>query len=287
MRPTPPPPPITFDQIRAYPIGADQTPGTEKTIFIATSGGGYNVSVLTPGTVSDHDAPVVIALHGRGGTGEDAIREFGMIEFAEKHGCIVLAPSAHGGHWRDISGDVGQPSELKFFATLLDQVPRFGGDPNRIYVIGHSNGGGMTDYLAATFSDRIAAVVTGGASVGSLDIDLNYHSLPTPKRPISVLMFHGMHDEIAGYDMRTFTVSVPDAAAWWARQDHLNPVPRHTSIAGGKLLIDRYTGSNRAEVVLMTYPNMGHSWPTVEDRPTGTSFDDEMWSFLSKHHLGA
>lgn len=255
----------------------------EDRVF-AYAGGSYALTLIRPRS-GDAKAPVVIVLHGRGSNNKNAIAAYGMAAFAEKHGCLIIAPNGHDNRWLDLSGDPGQEVELRFFSSLLDAIPRMGGDPHRVYVTGFSNGGGMTHLLGATFPDRIAAIAPGGASIGALDFELKYHTIPRPKRPISVLMFHGMRDEISGYDMHTFTVAAPDTARWWARNDGISKGPVRTLLAKGKLLVDRYAGRNGIEVVLMSYRDMGHQWPSSQDKATGVVFDDALWDFFSRHRI--
>src|SRR5271165_1508332 len=57
----------------------------------------------------------------------------------------------------------------------------------RIYATGVSNGGIMAYRLASELSDRIAAIAPVSGSVGT--------EIGQPKRPVSVLHFHGTMDE--------------------------------------------------------------------------------------------
>ena len=241
--------------------------------------------MLTPKTCQGSVCPLVITLHGRGGRSEDALYGYGLDKTARKHGFILVSPEGQEHHWRDLDGDKLQERDLAFFGKLLDSVPSLSGDPKRVYVTGFSNGGGMTHVLGAHYSDRIAAIASGGASIGALDDDMVYHTIPDPKKPIPVLMFHGMMDDIAGYNMQTFTVGVQDAALWWARRDHTNLTPHHSETGNHEVLVDRYDGPNGLQVELLSYKRMEHSWPSSEDRITGMDFDEVWWQFLSRYHL--
>lgn len=229
--------------------------------------------------------PVLIALHGRGGTGEPFVEDSQLVDLADAKGFILIAPDAQDGQWRDMDKDPLQARDLAFFTALLDSVPSIGGDPKRVYVTGFSNGGGMTFFLGAALSDRIAAIGSGGASVAALDANLVYHGLPDPKRPIPAIIFHGMKDEISGYDMRTFTLPLPEAARWWAKRIGAGVTPKHEERAGGALLVDTFGAEGSPQVVLMSYRDMGHSWPSYEDGNLHTNFNEDLWAFLSKYKL--
>jgi polyhydroxybutyrate depolymerase len=242
----------------------------------------YEYVVITPQQCMGHPSPVVIALHGRGGNWQAAVADFGLVSEAESKGFILIAPSAQEGQWHDLDRDPAQKIDFSFFTQLFDKIPSYGGDKSRIYVTGFSNGGGEAFTLGANFSDRIAAIGSGGASTGALDGRLVYHTLPHPKRKIPVIMFHGMQDELSGYDMRTFAVPIPDAALWWAKEEGANLKPAHSETGHGLVLVDSYTG-NGADITLLSYKDLGHAWPTVVDRQTGLEFNDMLWDFLSRH----
>lgn len=229
--------------------------------------------------------PVLIALHGRGGTGEPFVEDSQLVDLASEKGFILIAPDAQDGQWQDLDKGPLQGRDLAFFGALLDSVPSLGGDPKRVYVTGFSNGGGMTFCLGAALSERIAAIGSGGASVAALDGNLVYHGLPDPKRPIPAIIFHGMKDDISGYDMRTFTLPLPEAARWWSKRIGAGVTPRHEERAGGALLVDTFGAEGSPQVVLMSYRDMGHSWPGFEDFQLHTNFNEELWAFLSKYKL--
>lgn len=229
--------------------------------------------------------PVLIALHGRGGSGAPFVDGVGLTQLAQEKGFILIAPDAQNGQWQDMDKYPLQPRDLAFFSALLDAVPSLGGDPKRVYVTGFSNGGGMAFFLGAYFSNRIAAIGAGGASVAALGADLVYHGLPDPKRPIPAIIFHGMADDINGYDMRTFTLPLPDAARWWAKRIGAGGTPRHEERANGALLVDTFGSDGSPQVVLMSYRNMGHAWPSVEDGALHSNFNEDLWAFLSKYKL--
>lgn len=243
----------------------------------------YRYLVLVPNTCAGKLSPLVITLHGRGGTAEGAM--WGLDHLAVEHNFILVAPQGQDRKWRDLDGDVLQKRDLAFFARLLDLVPTLGGDPKRVYVTGFSNGGGMAFVLGSVFSRRIAAIAPGGASIGALDEKLVYHTIPDPQRPIPVLIFHGMQDPISGYGMETFAVGQQDVARWWAVRDHTALTPEHSVIGKGHVLADRYRGKNNLEVVLLSYKDLGHAWPSSEDSVTGLNFNETLWKFLSRYSL--
>src|SRR5262249_27148270 len=150
--------------------------------------------------------PVVLLLHGSGGTGEWMLRETRWDELADREGLIVVAPTAtrpdpkhpirfytNPPTWNDASArppaNRVTADDVGFFRMLLDELPRrLPVDPARIYVAGFSNGASMTFRLAGQWSDRIAAI----APVAG-------HYWPTAaalQRPVPTLFLIGDRDPL-------------------------------------------------------------------------------------------
>ena len=82
-------------------------------------------------------APLVIALHGAGGSGRSSIRV--MRALADDYGVAILAPDSRGGTWDAIRGSLGD--DVDFIDGALDDVfKRVNVDPTRVSVAGFSDG---------------------------------------------------------------------------------------------------------------------------------------------------
>ena len=116
----------------------------------------------------DKKSPLVVALHGLNSNPQQIMRYKGLTEQADKHGFIVVAPMGYNPR-----GWYGQPafksnkddpknlSELseKDVMNVLDLVKKdFTIDPQRIYLMGHSMGGGGTLHLALKYPDLWAGL---------------------------------------------------------------------------------------------------------------------------------
>jgi poly(3-hydroxybutyrate) depolymerase len=114
-------------------------------------------------------APLVVALHGLYSNPQQIIRYPGLTDLAEKHGYIVAAPMGYNVRgWygaRIMAGanpnDPKNLSELseKDVLNVLDIVRKdYAVDPDRVYLLGHSMGGGGVWHLALKYPDKWAAL---------------------------------------------------------------------------------------------------------------------------------
>jgi polyhydroxybutyrate depolymerase len=124
------------------------------------------VANLAPGT----RRPVVIFLHGLGGSGADTLADPAIRAWAEQGRIFLVAPDGtldrQGRRFWNAGGaccnfDRRPVDDLARLETLIDywrQRPDI--DPARVYVVGFSNGGFMAHRLACWMDDRLAAVVS-------------------------------------------------------------------------------------------------------------------------------
>jgi len=120
--------------------------------------------------------PLVIVIHGGGGTGRAAMKEMEWNKKAFQEGFIVVAPDAlpvdpkksydlkdNPSTWNDGSGrfnkDVDGIDDVAFINAMIDDIERnYQIDIKRIYVTGFSNGASMTFHVGIELSARIAAI---------------------------------------------------------------------------------------------------------------------------------
>jgi polyhydroxybutyrate depolymerase len=198
-------------------------PGS-STIKISSGGLAREAVLHVPSTTAGHRLPLLIALHGYGGTGARFEHDTGFSTLADKDGFAVLYPSSHGPEW----AIHGTDRDVDFIADLLERVStQTCIDGQRIYATGVSNGGRMAALLGCALSSRIAAIapVAGG-----------YKTLPTcaPERPVSVLEIHGTDDTTVPYEgsgPQHEGAVLPYMFAWAARDGcQLQPTKRRIAL---------------------------------------------------------
>jgi polyhydroxybutyrate depolymerase len=150
------------------------------------------------GSVSP-EPPLLVALHGGGGSGEQFERTSGFDGLAESNGFVVVYPDGVGSGvnanlrtWNAGSCCGGaaeqQVDDVGFVLQVLARVATTRAfDRRRVFAIGHSNGAMLAYRLACEASDTFAAV---GVQAGSLAVP----ACPATAA-VSLLHLHGSDDE--------------------------------------------------------------------------------------------
>ncbi len=248
----------------------------------------------------DTPTPLVISIHGFVQWPAHQESMTGWSELAEEYEFLVVYPRGTGFplRWstRPSEDDPGaMEEELQFFSDLIENLSQiYNIDPARIYANGMSNGGGMSDLLACEFSDRITAI---GGVAGA-------YAQPReecqPARPVPVIIFHGLDDQIVPYlggvssrDEQFIFPTIEDWAANWAEFNACAKPPDKTQITA-EINRTSFTGcEENADVILYSIEGAGHTWPGGEKLPvwiagyTNQDIDASalMWEFFSKYKL--
>ena len=125
---------------------------------------------------SGKPVPLVVCMHGRGGSAETFVDMSGLNRVAEERDFIAVFPEAgvyqqRPGGLRNIllwNGSYqGEPiDDVKFILKVVEEVrSRYAIDPTRVYACGQSSGGMMTSKLALSAPDVFAAVSPWSAIV--------------------------------------------------------------------------------------------------------------------------
>lgn len=163
-------------------------------------GGARPFKLFVPSTYNAaFPAPLIIALHGYWQTGDKFEKYLNLTHIAEAKGILYVHPDGTADKagirfWNATPQccDFQTPKvdDDSYLMSIIDQVSKeYTVDPDRIYIIGHSNGGFMANRMACRHADRIAAVVSlaGGSFIQP--------SMCKPSSPINVLEIWGTKDE--------------------------------------------------------------------------------------------
>ena len=166
----------------------------------------YTLVVPDVAETSSDPLPLVVLLHGYGANKEIQLGYFGLEPLAKERGFLLAVPDGDTNaldqqFWNATDsccsgGDPeGEPDHVTILDALIDDVARTHSvDPDRVYFIGHSNGGFMSYRMACDISDRVAAVVSLAGATWADPAQCSAES------PVSVLQIHGTDDETIFYD---------------------------------------------------------------------------------------
>jgi predicted esterase len=181
---------------------------------------------------SDRKTPLIVALHGLGGSHNSLLRG-NALDLAEEGGYILVGPMGYNpGGWYGSpviagrrGGEPPQPANLaelseKDVLNVLDLVRRdFNVDESRTYLMGHSMGGAGTFHLAVKHPDNWAAV----AAIAPAAFRLQPSSLSAiPGMPVMIV--HGDMDTV---------VPVTLSRTWAEFLTSQKMTHRYIEIAGG------------------------------------------------------
>ena len=225
---------------------------------------GYRIRVPPSGSHAG-PAPLVMNFHGLTSSAGEQEALTGMSAAADARGVFVVYPDGIDHHWNVTAYD--SDADIRFVNDILDAVAvNYDIDPSRVYATGISNGGGMTNRVACSLSNRFAAIATVAGAY-------NGWRTCSPARPIPVLAFHGLDDSVAPYagvGLGNVLPPVREWAAAWAVRNGCNSTPS-TLLQTPTMTVELWSGCTGGEVTLYSLDNHGHSWPGSSYFPVQTS----------------
>lgn len=259
--------------------------------------------------------PLVLALHGGGGTGlnMEQLTLGGLNRLSETLGFAVVYPDGVDRHWNDGRGVQDYRAhrenvdDVGFISALIEHLAQTQGiNRSRVYAAGISNGGLLSMRLAHELSHGIAAIAPVAISMTD-----KIAAMRAPARPISVVLVPGTHDTLVPWDGGNLgfpggravgrVLSVPDTVRYWVTHNRCAPSPAITwepdrdPNDGTRVRREAYGGcSEGTEVILYAVEGGGHTWPGglqyLPERVIGrTSRDiyanEVIWDFFRKHAI--
>jgi phospholipase/carboxylesterase len=161
--------------------------------------------VRQPLAPSDGKPPLLLLLHGVGSNEEDlfalAPEMDPRVLVISARGRLTLRPGSYA--WYHVNftaeGPIHNPDEAEesrqTLARFINEiVEAYGADPNRVYVMGFSQGGAMTGCLASTVPEKIAgAVIMSGRTIPEMKSRI---AREEELGGLPVLVVHGTEDRV-------------------------------------------------------------------------------------------
>lgn len=178
------------------------------------------------GYESENPAPLIVLLHGYTSSGAMQDGYMGFSKLADQYGFLLVAPDGN----REPGGDENRfwnasDACCDFFSTEVDDSAyvadiikevkaQFTVDNNRIYLVGHSNGGFMSYRAAYEHSNTIAAIASLAGATHIEERD-------APANPVHVLQIHGTADGTIAYEgshiLQNYYPSALETVQRWAK----------------------------------------------------------------------
>jgi polyhydroxybutyrate depolymerase len=246
-------------------------------------------------------APLLLVLHGSGGTGVGTIALTHMNDLADKENFMTVYPDGLSKGWADGRGasnsDQQGVDDIAFLSQLITTLQaQYTIDSHRVYVTGISNGGFMTQRLGCELADKIAAIVPVVATLST-----NQAATCEPSRPLPILYVLGENDPLVPYNGGTVRgdrgtiLSAADSLAAWAKLDGCTGAPT-TRTLPDRIQDDTHVSETiytncqgGAQVGLYSVAGGGHTWPSGEQylpvalvgRTTHQIDNTDLWAFLN------
>lgn len=195
---------------------------TSKTVFIEQRIDGEIVSrpvIIETSAEIDHlkSYPIVIALHGRGGSNKNWIQP--LSKFTNSGEFIGVYPQGHFNSW-NLGQEPSNANDVAFISSIIDTLLSYSNvDENKIFAVGNSNGSGMVNVLGG-INKRLKAI----APVASQLTDRT--EIKSNAIPLSIFQVNGDQDLLipidGGMKLGHPFLSASDSAKKWATHFNCN-----------------------------------------------------------------
>jgi polyhydroxybutyrate depolymerase len=305
--------------INAAPLGLSQLHPGRNDITFEHKGRQRTAIIVVPtdGTSPEAGWPLVMMVHGAGGSAKQVMETSGWAELGKREKFVTVFPNGTPKNEKRTESFLGNPQtwnsggksslaagelsaaakeihDVGFLGELITCVQReLRIDPNRIYVAGHSNGAGMAYRFGFERSDLVAAI---GVVAGTF--------YPEPKplpHPVSLIQIVGDKDPFTPMAGGTVTIAgrkadMPPAMQSperWASMLGLHPDARIVQDDEKLKILEWGPDSANAGVRAIIIKGHGHAYPSPSDRfhpaflfgPTVKTLNasDTIWKFFREH----
>lgn len=161
-------------------------------------------AVYVPSAAASERVPFLVVLHGLGGSGAGLVSSLALRELADELGFAFIAPDGHldysGRRFWNASAsccnfekfEVDHVAQLAAWIDAALKRPEL--DPDRVYIVGYSNGGFMAYRAACELGSRLRGIFSiAGAAVDS-------GARCKGAQPLGVVQIHGDADAIVAFE---------------------------------------------------------------------------------------
>jgi polyhydroxybutyrate depolymerase len=257
----------------------------------------YRVYIPVSYSETGDPVPLVIVMHGAGGTGAGTESFTGFNTLADTENFIVVYPDGVNNVWNDgRQGDprVGTVNDVQF----LSDVVAFMGeslhiDATRVYATGYSMGGMMAYRLGCERSNRFAAVASVASTMPEYLINRCDGSAPIP-----LLVFAGTDDPVIPWaGIKGAYLSAAQTIGFWGYHNQCSGEFAVEGLPDAEptdhtLAMRQALQGCAADMTLYGIYWGGHTWPGHPINVNGlgqTSYDIDatavIWEFFKAHPM--
>ena len=243
---------------------------------------------------TSNDLPILISLHGGGGTAEENQDYTNLSTLADEENFIPVFPQGSVAEGKGTTGwftgtcDGSEVCDVGFISYIIDYLGlNININLDEVYVTGFSNGAFMAYSLACNLSEKIAAVAPVAGSMESGNFQTCYST-----HPLSIVHIHGATDNVIPSIGNEYFESVRDVIDFWK---NFNECAQTDMVEGIDFNNDGYTWTTEThseclygvEVEYVYLAGHGHEWPSTTNSKVSADIDSSqyIWNFLSKYNI--
>ncbi len=142
----------------------------------------------------ERQRPLLLVLHGRLGSGKQIMGQSEFNTIADRESFVVVYPDGYRRSWADGRGvtpaDRENVNDIAFLENIISFMnSKYKTDPTKVFILGHSNGGFMTQRILLEKTNLFRAGVSVSSQI-SVFLSKNY----SPSSPVSVALILGTLD---------------------------------------------------------------------------------------------
>lgn len=221
-------------------------------------------------------APLILALHGGGGSPDQFARASGLAQAAVDEGYAVIFPAGsvragrklltwNAGYCCGFAARAGVDDDAFLIAVIKDASVRFGLDAGRVYLAGMSNGSMMVEAFAARNSALVQAVAGVAGTMDATQVVVEGR--------VPLLVIHGTADKnvpyeggvgadsISGTDFASVPSVVQAFLASWSGPFTITRRVIDQHADGTSVIITDHLNNGRVVLRLMAVEGGAHHWP--------------------------
>lgn len=268
---------------RSIPVGA--LPASMTTVPMTYGSAARSYILERPPSITG-PANLVVLLHGTGATAQEEMTRTGFGKLAVQQGFELVVPQSIGRTWNSGHGCCSYEAEQGIddigfvHAVIADVRARTAVNPDRIYLVGYSNGGKLAYGVACTKERVFAGLATYGAGP----------QLPCKDAaPLSLFVGYGTSDPLEpptgmATNERGQHQPLTETVTQFLDRDHC--VGRADTVTAASAKITTHGDcTNDTAVSVVEWSGQTHLFPHAPQVAAAADGASLMWQFLSRQDI--